>query len=156
MVNEIARYVQSLQARDVAPERGSFDTAFREARVDACLLMSIANALESAVELLTVNETANQLRISPMTVRRHIAAERLGAVRIGRSIRISQEATERFAVPVVPDATHSDVAHEPDPRPFTFEDPRWDIVDMVKDGPQHLATNHDHYPAESYSDTHER
>ncbi len=103
---------------------------------------------------LTVNEVANQLRISPMTVRRHIAAGRLHAVRIGRSIRISRDAVEHFTVPVAPDATRGHVVDEPEPRPFTFDDPLWDIVGMIKDGPPDLAANHDRYLAESYSDTH--
>ena len=41
--------------------------------------------------LLTVDEVAKQLRLHPITVRRHIRSGRLPATRIGRSVRIREE-----------------------------------------------------------------
>ena len=107
------------------------------------------------MELFTVNEAADRLRISPMTVRRHITAGRLHAVRVGRSIRISREAIERFAVPVGTEATRNCIVDEPQLRPFTLDDPLWGIVGIIKGGPPDLSTEHDRYLAESYADTHE-
>ena len=122
-------------------------------KVHVCMLVN--SSLEDAMELLTGNEAADQLRISPMTVRRHIAAGRLRALRIGRSIRISREAIERFAVPVAVEESRGQGADESQPRPFTLDDPLWGIVGMMKDGPPDLSAEHDRYLAESYSDTHE-
>lgn len=50
---------------------------------------------EHEMDLLTVKETADLLRVAPITVRRHIASGRLPALRIGRAIRIEREAVER-------------------------------------------------------------
>jgi excisionase family DNA binding protein len=46
-------------------------------------------AIESGA-LLTVQEVAQRLRLHPITVRRHIKAGRLRAVRIGRAVRVRQ------------------------------------------------------------------
>jgi excisionase family DNA binding protein len=48
----------------------------------------------SAMELLTVKETANLLRVSTVTVRRYIASGKLPAVRVGRNIRIRRDDAE--------------------------------------------------------------
>lgn len=40
-------------------------------------------------------------------------------------------------------------------RPTSADDPLWNIVGMVKDGPPDLAENHDTYLAEAYADLHE-
>jgi excisionase family DNA binding protein len=52
------------------------------------------------MELLTVNETADMLRLSPITIRRYIAAGRLPAERVGRAIRIRREAIDDFIQPI--------------------------------------------------------
>lgn len=107
------------------------------------------------MELLTVREVAQALRVSPMTVRRHIAAGKLSAVRVGRSIRISRDAVERFAEPVAPSAARQQAV--PEPRPFIVDDPLWDIVGMIDDdGPTDASVNHDKYLADVYGDLHER
>ncbi len=49
------------------------------------------------VELLTVDEVAREFRVHPVTVRRHIAAGRLKAVRIGRSVRLRREDVDAYA-----------------------------------------------------------
>jgi excisionase family DNA binding protein len=53
------------------------------------------------MDFLTVNETAQLLRVSPITVRRYIASGRLAAERVGRGIRVRREAIEAFITPVV-------------------------------------------------------
>jgi excisionase family DNA binding protein len=53
-------------------------------------------------ELLTVDETAAQLRLHPMTVRRHIKQGHLRAVRAGGRIRVRREDLERFLQPAGP------------------------------------------------------
>lgn len=107
------------------------------------------------MDWLTVSEVAGRLRVSEMTIRRHISAGRLSALRVGRSIRISQEAVDRFARPVLPENDESTVGS--DPRPFTFDDPLWDIVGMIDDdGPTDASVNHDKYLADAYGDLHER
>lgn len=52
------------------------------------------------VELLTVDEVAKLLKVSPITVRRHIASGRLHAVRAGRNVRVPRESVEAFLTPV--------------------------------------------------------
>lgn len=41
-------------------------------------------------QLLTVNEVAERLRVHPITIRRHIKAGKLRAVRIGRAVRVRE------------------------------------------------------------------
>ena len=56
------------------------------------------------MELLTVQEVARLLRVSPITVRRHIASGRLAAVRAGRQVRVPRESLDAFLMPVPKDA----------------------------------------------------
>ena len=69
-------------------------------------------AIESAEELLTVNEVAERLKVHPITVRRHIKAGRLRALRAGRSIRVRASDLEAFLRPAEPL-----VADRPPPTP---------------------------------------
>jgi excisionase family DNA binding protein len=46
--------------------------------------------IDRSERLLTVAEVAERLRVHPITVRRHIKAGRLRAVRIGRSVRVPE------------------------------------------------------------------
>ncbi|MCC6629350.1 MAG: helix-turn-helix domain-containing protein [Chloroflexi bacterium] len=64
------------------------------------------------MELLTVDEAARLLKVTPTTIRRHINAGRLPAVRVGRSVRIRQEAVEGFLTPVVPAPLDALAAHQ--------------------------------------------
>ncbi|MGI8549861.1 MAG: helix-turn-helix domain-containing protein [Dehalococcoidia bacterium] len=57
------------------------------------------------MDVLTVQETAGMLKINPETVRRHIAAGRLPAVRIGRRVRTYKEDVEALATPITPRET---------------------------------------------------
>lgn len=54
------------------------------------------------MDLLTVQEAAAILKVHPETVRRHIASGRLPAVRVGRCVRVPQEALEALAIPIAP------------------------------------------------------
>ena len=105
------------------------------------------------LELLTVDEAAKMLRISSVSVRRYVAAGRLPAVRVGRSVRINRMAIERFATPITPSlpATSAGEGHI-----FTFDSPLWDLVGAIEEGPADLAGNHDEYLAEAYGDLHDR
>jgi excisionase family DNA binding protein len=69
---------------------------------------------ECRVELLTVAETAQLLRVSPITVRRYISAGALPAHRVGRAIRLRRADVEDFLAPVVP--FHTELAVDPHQR----------------------------------------
>ena len=60
------------------------------------------------MEFLTVKETAQLLRVSPITVRRYIASGQLAAERVGRGIRVRREAIKEFVTPVEPGANSQD------------------------------------------------
>ena len=103
------------------------------------------------MELLTVREVAQELRVSPMTVRRYIASGKLPAVRVGRGIRVERAAIVQFVEPVNPaapgDSTEAGV--------LTFDDPLLKHVGIINDdGPTDLSVNHDTYLAEAYGDLH--
>jgi excisionase family DNA binding protein len=53
------------------------------------------------MDLLTVDEVAKLLKISPITVRRHIASGDLSAVRAGRAVRVRRDSAETFLKPIV-------------------------------------------------------
>lgn len=52
------------------------------------------------MDLLTVDETAQMLKVNSITVRRFIASGRLPAVRVGRRVRVRREEIEALLVPV--------------------------------------------------------
>lgn len=54
------------------------------------------------MELLTVQETAKLLKVTPTTVRRYIMAGHLPAVKVGRRVRVRREAIDDLLAPVVP------------------------------------------------------
>jgi excisionase family DNA binding protein len=97
------------------------------------------------MELLTVKETADMLRVSQVTVRRYIASGKLAAVRVGRNIRIRRDDAERVIEPAEPVVHSKFVAKK---RAIYFS------VDNV-DGPTDIVENHDKYLAEAHADTHE-
>jgi excisionase family DNA binding protein len=55
-----------------------------------------------SVELLTVDEIAKLLKVTPITVRRYITDGRLPAVRVGRRVRVRKEAVEDLLSPIIP------------------------------------------------------
>lgn len=91
------------------------------------------------MELLTVKETAQILRVSPITVRRYIASGQLPAQRAGRGIRVRRQDVEDFLEPVMPSG-----------QPFTMDDPLWNIVGMGRSGePTNIADRKDEYIADA-------
>lgn len=86
------------------------------------------------MELLTVQETAHLLRVSPITVRRYIAAGRLAAVRVGRGVRVRREALEAFVAPVIPPHLRDDPDDDltiPEGRPLTRNDSLFKIIGLA-------------------------
>lgn len=109
------------------------------------------------MDLLTVNETAEMLRISPGTVRRHVASGKLPAVRIGRAVRLERVAVERVIHPAGEERAENEdsvVLGEP-----TYAgDPFWEIIGLAPSDPGEptdVSVNHDQYLAEAYADLHE-
>jgi excisionase family DNA binding protein len=102
------------------------------------------------MELLTVQEAARILRLSPITIRRYIASGKLTAVRVGRNVRITQRDIDQFATrePVQP---RPEIGHE-----LTDESPLWGLIGIIRDGPSDLAENHDKYLADAYGDLHDQ
>src|SRR5687767_12849600 len=102
------------------------------------------------MELMTIKEAASELRVSAVTIRRHIATGRLPAVRIGRGIRIDRQHVERFVTPVAPTA---DQVAKPtgEGMILTSESPLWGIIGIIDDdGPTDVSTNTDAYLADAY------
>src|SRR5262245_6565579 len=102
------------------------------------------------MELYTVDETARLLRVSPITIRRYIASGELEAVRVGRGVRVHREAIERFVKPLAPQLD-TDVPRRTIGRPFTKDDPLWNIVGIGQsDGPNDVASNKQEYLTTAY------
>jgi len=103
------------------------------------------------VELLTVQETAQLLKLSPVTVRRFIAAGRLPAVKVGRAVRIRRDAIEGLLAPVRPAPTP---ARPPNPPAGSPSDggPLRDIIGIADspDGPTDISANVDAYLTDAY------
>lgn len=124
------------------------------------------------MDLLTVNETARLLRVSPITIRRYIASGKLSAERVGRGVRVRREAIEDFVTPIAPSAgklengldddlveiyspsSPDEEEAEPDElvgQPFTMDDPLWNMFGIGEsDDPTEVAENKHEYLAEAY------
>jgi excisionase family DNA binding protein len=106
------------------------------------------------MELLTVKETAEMLRVSTVTVRRYIASGKLAAVRVGRNIRIRRDDAERVIEPSKPEVDPKYVAESK--AKYFGSNPWSELIGIIdNDGPTDVAENHDKYLAEAYADTHE-
>jgi excisionase family DNA binding protein len=107
------------------------------------------------MELLTVQETAGILKVSPVTVRRYIKSRRLPAVRVGRSVRIRAEDVESLLVPIDPDLERLNNAPL-----FTMDSPLWNLVGMFssadapEDIPDDISRDKYEYLAEAYEKLH--
>src|SRR6185312_8650195 len=100
------------------------------------------------MDLLTIAETARELKVAPITIRRYIDSGRLPAVRVGRGIRVRREAVERFVTDVAPQSSREPSVQ----RPFTLTDPLWEVVGIGhSDEPTHIAEHKDDYLAEAYA-----
>jgi excisionase family DNA binding protein len=103
------------------------------------------------MELLTVQETAELLKVAPVTVRRYIASAQLAAVRVGRGMRVPKGEVEDFAKP--PESGRQQGNRPNRRRPpgvLTWEDPLWNIVGIASgDGPTDVSSNKHKYLADA-------
>jgi excisionase family DNA binding protein len=109
------------------------------------------------MDLLTVDETAKLLKVAPVTVRRYIAAGRLPAVRVGRSVRVRRESVGALLKPVTAKKLVKRHKRIRRGRPFTLDDPLWNIVGIADKlvpnrppGPTDVSSNKYKYLAEAY------
>lgn len=112
------------------------------------------------MELLTVQETAELLRVSSATVRRYIAAGALPARRVGRNMCVEKDEAERFAQSVanshIEDGTNGGSAGRPRRRRkssyLTYDDPIWLLAGIFgeHDGPTDVARDKYKYLVEEY------
>jgi excisionase family DNA binding protein len=86
------------------------------------------------MDLLTIQETAQLLKVNPITVRRFIADGRLEAVRIGRAVRVRKDAVDQLAQPVVVKAAKLETTRRT-VRPMTWDDPMSKLVGSATDAP---------------------
>lgn len=82
------------------------------------------------MDLLTVREAAQLLKVNPITVRRCIADGRLPAVRVGGGVRLDREAVERFIKPIEVELS-GPRPPTPGGRAMTHEDPLSRLVGSV-------------------------
>lgn len=113
-------------------------------------------------ELLTIDDVARFCQIHKATVRRHIASGRLRSVRVGRAVRVRKEDLDRF-VGHATDKSQVAGALEVDSlplpfiqgelRPFTLDDPLWEIGGMIDDpdGPDWISSDKHRALAEAYA-----
>ncbi len=85
------------------------------------------------MELLTIRETAQVLKVAPLTIRRYIAEGRLPAVRVGKRVRVRREALDHFLAPVAAKPARRAASAARD-RPTSAEDPLWNIVGIARSG----------------------
>ncbi len=86
------------------------------------------------MELLTIQETAQLLKVDPITIRRFIADGRLKAIRVGRGVRVPQEAVDQLAEPVAARVAKTRRAGGT-VRPMTWDDPMSKLVGSATDAP---------------------
>jgi excisionase family DNA binding protein len=86
------------------------------------------------MELLTIQETAQMLKVNPITIRRFIADGRLEAVRVGRGVRVRKEAVDQLTQPVALKSARTRVARRT-VRPMTWDDPMSKLVGSATDAP---------------------
>lgn len=104
------------------------------------------------MELLTVKETAEMLRVAPITVRRYIADGRLPAIRVGRGVRVRREGVEQLATPFEPGQPTSGATRRAG-RALTREDPLWELVGSASDAHPSDASKKHEYLADALAPT---
>ena len=101
------------------------------------------------MELVTIQEAAQMLRVNPITVRRHIQAGELEAVRVGRGVRVRKESLDRFIKPVAPEAAKQQ--RKPRGKPTSADDPLWNLVGIGQSRePGDVSENKHRYLADAY------
>ena len=104
------------------------------------------------MELLTVAETAQALRVTTITIRRYIADGKLPAVRVGKGVRVHREAVDHLLTPVEPrSAKTAKRAREPAGRPLNHDDPLWKLVGSATDAPPTDASKKYEYLSEAFA-----
>jgi excisionase family DNA binding protein len=102
--------------------------------------------------LLTVQETAKVLKVSPITVRRYIAAGRLPAVKVGKGIRVREESLDGIIQPV--EAKQSPQAPDKPARTRLRKPSAEALLNLIGIGssaePTDVAKHKDEYLAEAY------
>ena len=115
------------------------------------------------MELMTIQEAADALRVAPVTIRRYIRSGRLRAVRVGRGLRVDKDDVTRVPEPVFPPgwedlpASALKYAKYLKPIPEGNYDPFGPIIGIIegKDGdPTDVSTNKHKYLAEAYLESH--
>ncbi len=81
--------------------------------------------------LLTVNDVADRLQLHPITVRRHIKAGKLHALRVGRSVRIREADLEEYL------GAEGEQAEYPTPTPEAIAEVRRILDSVPRQKPQH-------------------
>ena len=104
------------------------------------------------MELMTIQETAAILKVSPVTVRRYITARRLPAVRVGKGVRIRREDVENLPTPI-----EAQINIGRRTKLFTKDDSLWNLVALVdKKVLSDVSKNKYKNLAEAYSDLHKQ
>ncbi len=105
------------------------------------------------MDLLTIQEVAQMMKVSPVTIRRHINHGDLPAVKFGRRVRVPREAVNQLVTPVESKATKRKTVSIKG-KPFTLQDSLWNIVGIAEGPEPHdVSENTDKYLAEAYSST---
>lgn len=100
------------------------------------------------MDLLTVQETARELKVAPITIRRYIEDGRLPAVKVGRGVRVRKEAVDQLLTEVAPKKRRP-VVPLPKGRAFTEDDPLWKVVGIGRSGGGPVATSKHQYLAKA-------
>ncbi len=96
------------------------------------------------MELLTIQEAAATLKVSRITIRRHIAGGRLKAVKAGKLVRISKDSLERLLAPIAP-AAGAPQRLSRRTRCLTPEDALWELVGAFRtDEPTDASRTHEY------------
>ncbi len=98
------------------------------------------------MELFTIQEVAQMMRVSPMTIRRRIKEGELAAVRIGRKVRVSKQALDQLPKPIEPKSTKQTSIKG---KPLTFDDPLWKLVGSATDAQPTDSSKKHEYLAEA-------
>ncbi len=105
------------------------------------------------MELLTIGDTAQILKVNPVTVPRYIADGRLPVVKVGKGVRVRKEAVEQFITPVETKRPRK-AASARRGKLFTKDDSLFNIIGIAKgsaDGVTDVSENKYKYLAEAYA-----
>lgn len=100
------------------------------------------------MELLTIQEAAETLRVSRITIRRHIAGGRLAAVKAGKVVRIPKDSLDQLLAPIAP-AAGAPQRPSRRTRCLTPEDALWELVGAFRTDEPTDASRKREYLAEA-------